>query len=269
MHSLKRLGLSVGFLFLTCALYAQEIDLAGRTGWYQYTRRLLGIYADLVQNNRPTTTDSLFLTVHATPDPSGGNFVGSHVIGSLSLGPLSGNESITDIEYRARFYAPPPGLYYTAVALEEYNNGAYDAIDYEDLPGVVNFGMWGEGFSVGLGPNADLYFDGEVSWISENGRVLLSADLLANDRATKSGPLRLRLYATDALYEGGELAGVALATKALGRFRSGGGFQYYSRIARFRPPPEGTYYTVLTLEERVGRIWYIVDHVAFPNASIF
>jgi hypothetical protein len=270
MHTLKRLGLSACFLFFACASYAQEIDLVGRTGWYHYTRRLLAIYADMVQNTRPTTTDYLFLTVHATTEPSGGNFIGSYVIGSIALGQLEGNWSTTDVERLARFNPPPPGLYYTSIVLEEYNRGAYEAIDWEDLEGIVNFGTWGQAFGTGLGANGDLYFEGDVYWISENGLVQLYSDLIANDRATKSGPLRLRLYATEAPYDGAELNGTLMATKNLGRFKSGGGFQNYSRIARFVPPSvEGTYYTVLTLEERVGRIWYIMDYVVFPEASIF
>lgn len=270
MRSLKKLGLSLCFLFLACASHAQEIDLVGRTGWQHYTRRLLVIYADLVENNRPSMTDSLFLTVHATAEPSGGDFTGSYVVGSLPLGRLRADWTIEDINNLARYYPPPPGLYYTSMVLEEYHNGAYNAIDFEDLPGVVNFGAWGEAFGAGLGSNGDLYFDGEVSWKSENGRVLFSAGSIVSERGTRSRPLRLRLYATDAPYDGAELSGIPLATKALGRLRAGFAFQDYSRIARFRPPAEeGVYYTVLTLEERVGRTWFIVDYVAFPDASIF
>jgi hypothetical protein len=258
-------------LFTAFSVWAQDIDLVGDVGWQRYTKRLLAVFADEVANNRPAGfSGPLRLVVWATPEPSMGDFTDGYEIGLLGLGDLRGGYSIFDIDYLVRYISPPPGLYYTSITLEEFSDiDGWIITDYVDFEGIVNFGGVGQGLAVAGGSNGDLYFDGEVYWESLNGKVFISSQIIGNDRPTKSGPLRLTLTATETPFEGGVLNGPILAKKTLPRLKGGFRFENLEKKAKFVLPPEGVYYTVMTLEERIGRDWVIVDWITFPDPSIF
>jgi len=269
---MRSLGLtSLLALLFSVGASAQEIDLVGDTGWNQWSSRRLEIFADEIANNRDRGfSGPLRLEIFATTNqPTGGDFSGAYVLGSLRLRELAGGDHYFDLDYLVRYNPPPAGFYYTSIALEEFTDVGWEITDYEDFAGIVNFGGVGFGeITVGDVPG-EIFFSGNVSWESAYGRVLISADEIVNDTALRSRPLRMRLWATHTVYTGAVLDGFPLATKALGRLKSGFAFQDYSRTAPFRPPPEGSYYITLVLEERVGRGWFVRDWVNFPGQSLF
>jgi hypothetical protein len=255
---------------LTVPAPAQEIDLTGNTGWQRWGARRMRIFADRVDNLRDRGASGwLRLQIWATTNtPSGGTFNG-FVIGHLDLGPLDAGYSFIDIDNRVRFYAPPPGIYGTTIALEEYvAEGGYVTADWEDFAGLVNFGGVGQGETVSSSTN-EVRLSGAVEWLSRSGRVNLFANEILNTRETRTGSLRLRLWATGEPYAGGLLNGYVLATKPIGRLKPLSYLPNLSRTAAFRPPPEETYHTTLTLEEHTRYGWFIVDFVTFPGTSLF
>jgi hypothetical protein len=182
---------------------------------------------------------------------------------------LAGGDSHFDLDYLVRYNAPPAGLYYTSIVLDEFTDAGWQLLDWEDFPGIVNFGGIGSGEATADEPQDVIFFEGNVAWDSAYGRVLLSADTIVNEGAKRSGLLRMRLWATVTPYDGSLIDGYLLANKQLGKLKSGFQIQNYSRNAPFYHPPEGSYYVTLTLEEKSGRGWFIRDWVNFPGQSIF
>jgi hypothetical protein len=250
---------------------AQELDLVGQTGWSFWNARRLEIFADQIENNRDQgVSGTLRLAVFATESqPTGGDFTGLTPVGSLQLRGLPAGTHYDNIDYLVRYNPPTAGFYYTSIALEEFTEAGWEVADWEDFDGIVNFGGVGSGQTTADDVHDDIFFEGNVSWESAYGRVLISADYITNARAKRSGHLRMRLWALNSEYTGAVLDGYPLATKALGRLKSGFAFQDYSRTARFRVPPEGSYFITLVLEERVGNGWFVRDWVNFPGQSLF
>ena len=259
-------------LLFSFAAPAQEIDLVGDTGWYQWSKRRIGVYADEIANYRDRGfSGPLRLEIIATTNqPTGGDFADGYSIGSLDLYELSGGQSYLDLDYLIRFYAPPQaGLYYTSIVLEELTDIGWEISDWEDLDHILNYGGVGFGVMAADDAHANIFFEGNVSWDSAFKRVLISADHIVNEGIGRSGPLRMRLLALDNEYTGTAQVGFLLATKSLGRLKSGFEFVDYSRFARFLVPPENSYFITLLLEERIGRYWYVRDWINFPGTSLF
>jgi hypothetical protein len=251
---MRGLGLaSLVAVFTSFAASAQEIDLVGESGWERWNARRIEIFAEEIANYRDRGfSGPLRMEIVATPDqPTDGDFSNGYTIASLRLRELAGGDSYFDLDYLVRYNAPPAGLYYTSIVLDEFTDAGWQLLDWEDFPGIVNFGGIGSGEATADEP------------------VLLSADTIVNEGAKRSGLLRMRLWATVNPYDGALLDGYLLANKPLGKLKSGFQIQNYSRNAPFHHPPEGSYYITLTLEEKSGRGWFIRDWVNFPGQSIF
>jgi hypothetical protein len=113
-------------------------------------------------------------------------------------------------------------------------------------------------------------FAGEVTWLSGDGRVRLLADSILNERAGgRSGPLRLRLWATSTPWHGETiLQGYPLGRARLPRLRAGTAIAL-DRTTFFYPPPPGEYSVTLTLEEWVRGRWEIRDWITYPDRNLF
>jgi hypothetical protein len=268
---MRGFGLAFGIgILLSINAAGQELDLIGQSGWEQWSARRLRVFADEIANYRSSTSDPLRLEIVATPElPSGGDFSQGYTIGTLLLRELRGNDSFFDIDYLVRYYAPTAGIYYTSIVLSEETDSGHQVTDWEIFTDPVNFGGYGVGDAIADEPDEPVFFEGNVSWRSAWGRVLLSADTIVNEGATRSGLLRMRLWATLTPYDGSLLDGYLLANKQLGKLKSGFQFINYERTAPFYHPPEGLYYITLTLEEKSGRGWFIRDWVNFPGQSLF
>jgi hypothetical protein len=248
---------------------AAELDLVGNVGWDRFGTRLR-IRSERIENNRDRgLSGTLRLQIIATTDVFDGTQTNVYVVGTLRLGQLDAGFSFADVSRLVGFHSPPPGIYLTAITLEEFTEAGWEIADFENFEGPVNFGRFGEGSVSDLESNGDITFVGDVSWLAGNGRVQFFAEEVRNERTSgRSGALRLRLWATSAPYAGGILQGYPMATKAIGRVKAGFFLPNVSKFAAFRPPREGTYYVTMTIEE-YARGWGIVDYVTFPGTSLF
>jgi hypothetical protein len=135
---------------------------------------------------------------------------------------------------------------------------------------IVNLGRYGYGAVNDLSTNGDLGFLGDVSWLAGNGGVRIYSERMLNQRASRSGSLRIRLWATETPYAGEPiLQGYVMATRGVGRISVGGSVPSFSRSAIFHAPPVGEYFVTMTLEESSSSQWNIVDYVTFQQKSIF
>lgn len=250
---------------------AQDLDLVGSTSWRQ-VGAALRISAERVENNRDAgSSGNLRLRIWATADVyDETNDISGYVLGNYNLGSLRAGYAFVNLSRVVRYNRPPPGLYYTTITLEENTVDGYFITDSENFPGLVNLGGYGYGTVDNLGANGDVGFVGDISWLAGNGRVTIYAEQLLNQRPTRSGMLRIRLWATTTPYNGeAVLQGYPMATRSVGRIYGGSPVNLFSRSAFFRPPPTGEYYVTMTLEEYVPGGWNIVDYVTMPETSLF
>ncbi|HWN95780.1 MAG TPA: hypothetical protein VNT99_12155 [Methylomirabilota bacterium] len=253
------------------ALHAQDLDLIGDVGWDQFGRGIQ-IRAERIENARTSGSSGfLRLQIWATTNVYDGvSDILGYTVGTFNLGRLQAGFSFVNAARVARFFKPPPGLYYTTMTLEEQTLDGFVIVDSVNFDGIVNFGGFGEGFYHFDLDNGDVGFVGDISWQAGNKRVQIFAEQILNAREFgRSGVLRVRLWATSTPYEGGTLQGLPMATKRVGRVNAGFYLSNFSRSTFFRPPPSDEYYVTMTLEELVRGRWEIVDYVTFPGTSIF
>ena len=261
----------LAFLLIAASVRAQEIDLVGATSWRK-SGAYLRISAERVENLRDAgTSGNLRLRIWATYEiDDGTNDLTGYVLGTYNLRPLPAGYAYTNLSRVVPYHRPPPGLYYTTITVEENTVNGYFITDSENFPGIVNFGGYGYGAVDDLGANGDVGFVGDISWLAGNGMVRIYTEQMLNQRSSRSGTLRIRLWATTTPYAGeATLQGFPMATRGVGRMSGGGSIPLFSRSALFRPPPAGEYYVTMTLEEFVPGGWNIVDYVTFHETSIF
>lgn len=236
------------------------------TGSWKISGSSIIIGADKVSNNRSGgSSGSLRLQVWATSYPYSGGSMSGYVIGTYSLGTLSGGYYYSNLSGTVSFKAPPAGTYYTTLTLEEYDGGSYSIVDYIAFSGTSVFGGGGGG-----GGGGDLDLSGTVAYNIKGSNCNLKAEKVSNNRdGGTSGTLRLRLWATKSRYKGGSITGYVVATRRLGQLQGG---YYYSDIKGKVPvkrPPGGSYYMTMALEEYSGGRYYIVDYINFSNKQSF
>lgn len=250
------------------AASAQDIDLIGNASW---TKRGTGIRirADEVRNNLGTQSGFLRLQIWATAEPYDGvSAIVGYPIGTFNLGTLYPGQSFFNPSRTVRYRKPPAGLYYTTITLEENTTEGYQIVDYENFFGQVNLGGFGEGYAFFETSNGDVSFLGNIAWVAGDGRVLFDVERVVNDRASRTGSLRIRLWATDVPYDGGNsLQGYPMGHVGVGRL-SPFSERTVLRRTRFRAPPPDDYSVTMTLEEYF-RGWNIVDYVTFDGRSLF
>jgi hypothetical protein len=248
---------------------AQEVDLVGNVGWDLYRKKLITLYADLIENKRDTTTGALRLQVWATDQLYSEGTLTGYPMGTLPLNPLRVGYYYEDIFYAVRFNVPPPGIYYTTLALEEYRGGGFNVVDFVSFHEPVNFGGYGYG-ETSVGPDGPLCIAGQLKWEAANRRVRCRLGRIQNSTLNRTGALRLELWSLPNPFDGQNAdGGLILCRRSLPRLKPGSEFTNLDFTTRFRMPVPGPYHTVLVLRERQGPFWNVVSYVNFPDISIF
>ncbi len=273
MRRIQRLSVVLLLWAFCLAASAQDLDLIGNVAWEKTSSRVR-IRAETIENNRPEgVSGALRLQIWATTEPYDGvSGISGWVVATLNIKPIPAGIAFSNIRRLVKYVAPPPGLYYTTMTLEEDLGGAgtdFFIVDSENFAGLVNFGGFGEGAAYYNSGNGDIGFVGDISWLAGNRRVELFVETIRNERASgRSGPLRIRLWATETPYEGGNfLRGFPMSTTRVGRIYGQSDILFSVRDS-FRPPRPDEYYVTMTLEEFYFG-WNIVDHVTFDGTSIF
>jgi hypothetical protein len=114
----------------------------------------------------------------------------------------------------------------------------------------------------------DIDLIGNVGWIKNGSRIRIEAQQIHNNTAFRSGLLRLQIWATLEPYDGiSDIVGYVIGSARLPRLSAGDDrFDVVKRV-RYRRPPAGYYYTTITLEERQGSDWFIIDSENFTDGG--
>lgn len=241
-----------------------SIELEGSGSW-RISGSTITLGMDRVSNGRSGgSSGTLRMQVWATDFPYSGGQISGYILGTYSLGTLTGGYSFTDVSGTVSYTAPPSGTYYTTLTLEEYGSGSYSIVDYLTFSGTSTFGGGGGGSGGGGGggtTTGSLDFVGSVSYGIKGRFCNLKAERISNSRTGSTGTLRLRLWATRTPYSGGTIKGSAVALRRLGTLKGGFSFNSIAGRVKFKKPPRGIYYMTLTLEEYQNGRYYIVDYV--------
>lgn len=115
-------------------------ELQGNTSW-QIQNGLLTMKVDRVVNNGSGTTGSLRLEVWATQAPYGGGSISGYVLGSYQFtSQLGPGQYFYNIAPQVPVQMPPPGVYYTALTLEEYTASGWVIRDSVTYNSTTTFG---------------------------------------------------------------------------------------------------------------------------------
>ena len=200
-----------------------------------------------VRNDRSSGTGTLKLKVWATRAPyTGGVGVRGYLLAEARVGELKGNHYYSYLSYTKPLTSPPAGTYYLSITLTEYQRDGRDALrDFRAFRKTVDFG--GSGGRVELGCPCSYR-------VTENV-ISFSAARVHNRRSSRTGTLRLKVWATRAPYTGIESGGYVLAEVRLGELNGNSYYSYLSYTEFLRRPPAGTYYIsmLLTEDQRDGR----------------
>jgi hypothetical protein len=115
---------------------------------------------------------------------------------------------------------------------------------------------------------ADVRFDGAPSFSIAKSKVTIVAPRIVNNSPTNSGLLRLQVRATTTPFTGPDTEGYVIATRGLGSLGSGADLSV-SNAVNFVAPPNGQYYTTMTLEEFAGGQWVVREFINYPNLTTF
>jgi MYXO-CTERM domain-containing protein len=215
----------------------------------------------LSNNSSSRTTGTLFLKLWATtsssPDASG------YELASVQLDPLSPNQYYYDIIQTVDFTQPPAGTYYVHLLVVEYPNlSTYlDFMTY----GQQTFTSPGGGGSDGGGGSGSLVLEGSSSYTAMGDQVVIELDRVSNTSSTRTtGTLFLTLWATTS--SSPDASGYELASVSIGELDPNQYFYDIVQATDFTPPPAGTYYVHLLLEE-YPNLSTIVDYITYGQET--
>src|SRR5262249_24938698 len=118
---------------------------------------------------------------------------------------------------------------------------------------------------------SNVSFSGNCTWEINGSSINIEVGRVDNDdpAGSRSGRLRLRLWATSTRYSGGTINGYVLGVHALDPLAGQYYYQNISGYVSYTAPPAGTYYTTITLEEYTGSGYVIRDYLTFDGTSQF
>lgn len=229
------------------------------TGGYSYKDDRVTLNCDKIVNDAPSgTTGTLKVQLWATTEPYKGGHIEGFLMGSIRRDGLLPGNMYKDISEQTELKRPPAGTYYLSLLLMEYDGEEYLVKDHISFDNKKTF-------TDPEAPDKPLRLVGYCSYAWDGDKVTVKCDKISNTRESgESGPLRIRLWATEKPYQGGEIDGYVLATFDKDPLKGG---YYYEDIEEELPgkkPPEGKKYSkTLTLSEKRDGEYVVVDYLTF------
>lgn len=277
MNTLKYVLLFTVLSAVQC-VYATNVRFVG-AGKYQINGSTVRINFDKLENvDSSYISGSLYLQLWASPDddPTGAGF---ELTDAVSLSEFNGagddtlapGASFTNISFTTRYNAPPSGRYYVFLLIFEYP----DLDSYLDsVPAMNNPATLGNGNQGNPNPNPNstntgsskLEMECPCTYVvnGESGAVSVARIINGLDGG-RSGSLKLKLWATENDYVGGNIQGYVLGEVGFNPLVGGAFYTDIQGNFNVQSPPRGNYYVILTLTEfRDGRD-YIVDYVSLER----
>lgn len=108
-----------------------RIDLSGTNSW-SISGSSFTLYIGRIANYGSGTSGSLRIRAWASRTRYTGGALNGYVLGSYSLGTLSGGYSFANFSRTVSYSRPPAGTYWTVLTVEEYTSSGWVIRDYEN-----------------------------------------------------------------------------------------------------------------------------------------
>lgn len=119
---------------------------------------------------------------------------------------------------------------------------------------------------------AGLSLSGTSSYAVNGSLIDIKVEKIVNNRpaGSKSGSLRVSVWATKEAYQGGTINGYVLGRYGMEPLKGNYTRSNVSVSVKFNPPPKGTYCIVLTLDEYSDDDeWLTADYLTFKKLQTF
>lgn len=223
----------------------------------------LTLGTNLIKNtSQEDATGSIKLQLWACTAPYTGGTIQGSLLGSTGtingLGPGQYYENLS----RSMPYVPPKaaGTYHLVFVLLEYRAGNYVIVNHVNMTNPK-----------ALAPLPLFTMRGPSRWKSsyEGGTVEIDVGKISHRRTGNSGTLKLSVWATSAPYRGGALSGYEIGAVRKEALKPGFTYDNVKNVAKFVPPPNGTYYVSIVLSEWADGAYRVVAHLPFDAPAKF
>ncbi|MFZ4780648.1 MAG: hypothetical protein ACOYM3_35285, partial [Terrimicrobiaceae bacterium] len=139
-------------------------------------------------------------------------------------------------------------------------NANYVIVDHVNLPATKS-----------LGPLQLFTMAGPWRWQTsyEGGTVDMSVARISHTRTGMTGSLKLSVWVTAQPYRGGQLVGYEIGQVRKDPLKAGFVYTDVKNVAKFVPPPAGTYYPTLVLAESDGNQFNTVAYLSSSTPAKF
>jgi hypothetical protein len=223
----------------------------------------VAITTGLIENtSREDATGTLQVQFWATAKRYEGGTIDGDQLAAYKLEGLAPAGFYKDRREVALFTPPAKwGTYAISLLLLEYKGGAYTVVSHVNLPGPVKLGQFSE-----------IVMEGPFRWQTsyEGGTMDIGIGKIAHRRKGTTGSLRIAVWASEEPYDGGLLHGHELGSVIKNGLQPGFEYKDFKNVAKFTPPPGGTYHIVFALSELNDKREYrIVDYYNQPDTVAF
>ncbi|MGV3658563.1 MAG: hypothetical protein ACO1TE_00210 [Prosthecobacter sp.] len=233
---------------------------------YQFTTGNASVTLSLgaiTNSSAENATGTILVQLWAMDQQYDGGRMRGHSIASYKLEGLEGGRQYSNLKKTLKAVMPARrGDYHMCITVSEYREGGYVITDNRNMSKVV---------TLAPAAPAKVNLTGAWSWKrdSEAGTLTMKVGKITNNKAGKSGSLRLAVWATKQPYNGGRINGFQLGSVDKKALEKGYSYSDVVNTAKFKKPPAGTYHTALFLLEYNGEEYVIVSHLKSTSTSTF
>lgn len=216
----------------------------------------------LKNDSRENATGTLKLQLWACPQPyEGGTIRGSLLATTDRIQNLGPGQFYENLRRTVPYTAPSTaGTYHMVIVLLEYREGKYVIVNHVNMKNLKT-----------LTPPPLFSMKGPWRWQTsyEGGTVEMSVAKISHRRTGNTGTLKLSVRLTDAPYQGGRLSGYEIGSVRKEALKPGYVYDEEKNVAKFVPPPAGSYYANLILSEWSEDAYRVVAWLPGASATQF
>lgn len=260
LHRLPLLALA---LALTSAALQAGAKFQGNVGYQISTDGLsVTLKADGIQNTSASdATGTLLMRLWASDAPYQGNNQNGTLLGTYKLSGLQPGNHYPSLNQTVPLTRPGVKKNYViCLMLSEFQKGNYVTVDWRNMPNPLT-----------LGPLPLFEMSGPWKWQSsyEGGTIDLSLGKISHHRNSKTGSLRLSVWAFPQPYGGSSQNGYELGRVEKAALEKGYNYPNLQHVVKFTPPPDGSYWVSLILSEYQNNGYTVVAYLNSNSASTF
>ena len=217
--------------------------------------------ASVANASRENATGTLKLELWAVDAPYESGTINGRILAAQKLDGLNPGAAYNNLRENLKTTLPAARRsYYLCLTLLEYKRGAYVIVDHRNFASPVV-----------LGPAALFTLTGPWRWQTsdEGGTLHIHVAKISHTRPGVTGTLKLVVWATKWPYHGGAIEGWKLGEVKKDALQPGYTYSDVHNTAKYFPPPRGTYYVTLVLEEFDGAEYRIESYLNSNGPSEF